>query len=105
MGNYGYYFKVGKIDEIKRLGFVKTRLLGHDIVVFYHQKDFFAVDVSVNVNKAGQTVKNDEWQFSSAGAINTIRKFLSSPSDRAWARLNHFPVKLEDDFVFVGVSY
>lgn len=100
------YFKVGRIDEIVNAGWVRVTLLGWDIVVLFYNNEFIAIERGgfSGVGGAGQkTYLPNKTGYSKSGSPSVIDKFMSGPDGNFWGRLRQFPVRIEDDFVFVGV--
>jgi nitrite reductase/ring-hydroxylating ferredoxin subunit len=99
------FFKVGKVDEIREQGWIKVWLLGRQIVVFSYNDDFIAIELGGITDPRMKGFLMDDSQHYRSGAKRLVRKFLGAPGDSSWGRLKHFPVRIDDDSVFVGITY
>ncbi len=97
------FFKVGRIDEIIDSGWIRVTLLGWDIVVLFQDREFIAIERSSMNNSDFKTFLPDGALYSKSGSPNFIDKFLAGPAGTLWGKLRHFPVRIKDDYVFVGV--
>jgi hypothetical protein len=97
------FFKVGRTDEIKSSGWIRVSLLGWDIVVLFHNKEFIAIKRGSLQSAEQKTFLPDSTRHARSGSPSFIDKFMAGPTGAAWGKLQQFPVRVEDDYVFVGV--
>jgi hypothetical protein len=102
---YVDYYKVGKIDEIMKSGWKTVSLLGWDIVVIFHNREFFAIERGGLSSRTQKAFLPDDESYSRSGAENLVGKFLVGPDGALWGKLKYFPVRLEGDFVMVGITH
>jgi hypothetical protein len=104
MGNHINYFRVGRLDDIRESGWVKVRLMGWEIAVFAIDKDFVAVEINGMKYQRSKSYLPNESHYSNSGAGRLVDRFLMGPSGMLWGRLHQFPIRIEDDYVFVGIT-
>jgi hypothetical protein len=97
------FFKVASVDEIIEAGWVKVSLLGRDILVLFLNMEFVAIESTGPGNASPRTFLPESNHYSKSGSPNFIEKFLTGPAGMIWGKLQHFPVKVVDDYVFVGL--
>jgi len=98
------YFRVARIEDIRKPGWLKIRLLGRDIVIFTHNDDYIAVELGGVAAPAMKSfpAKNDVQKANETREI--IKRLMAGPSDSPWGKLKHFPVRIDEGFIFVGIT-
>ncbi len=97
------YFKVGTAEEIRQHGYVKVYLMGWEVMVLAAEKEFFAIEIGEVASHAQKSFLADEVTYSRSGVRKLVDRVLLGPAGSIWGRLRYFPVRIEDDFVLVGV--
>jgi hypothetical protein len=98
------YYKVGRAEDIERAGWIKVFLLGWHILVFCRDREFFALDISESSSRESGSTTLPDFQHAQSGAPVKIDKFLRGPSGNRWGQLQYFPIVIDNDNVFVGVT-
>jgi hypothetical protein len=98
------YYRVGRVDEIMKSGWKNISLLGWDILIIFHNKRFFALDRGGLCNQPQKAFLPEDCGYYSSGAKDKIGKFLLGPDGDLWGKLRYFPVRIENDFVTVGIA-
>jgi len=98
------YIKVGRADDIEKAGWVKVSRMGWDILIFSRDSEFVALELGKNWAGKANSLSATEYNFSQSGLPVTIDKFLSGPRGSHWGQLQYFPVIVENEFVFVGLT-
>lgn len=98
------FYKVGTIEEIMKSGWKTISLLGWDIVVIFHNREFYAIERGGLSLQEQKTFLPDDKAFSRSGSETVIDKLLLGPAGTSWGKLKYFPIKIEDDFVLVGIT-
>ena len=97
------YIKVGRAEEIRLAGWIRVSILGWDIVVISREKEFIALERGSSFSQNINAFPGEGHGYSRSGAFNMLDKFLNGPSDSAWGKLQYFPVRVENDLVYVGI--
>lgn len=98
------FIRVGKVDEIRKKGWVKANLLGRQVVVFAYNDDFIAIELGGITDPKMKGFLADEMDYAGSGAKRLVKRLMSEPGDKPWGKLKHFPVRIDDDSVFVGIT-
>jgi len=98
MANRLTFVNAGKIVDIKEQGCLKTKIHGRYVMVCYLNGEFIAIDIGKVAEKTGNhSIPADLFGMTSL--------FSSSPEssiDADWGRLVLYPVKIDDENIFVG---
>ncbi|OGC90759.1 MAG: hypothetical protein A2W25_13700 [candidate division Zixibacteria bacterium RBG_16_53_22] len=97
------YFNVGKAEDIRRSGWVKVYLMGWEVMVLPFDNGFFAIEIGELASHSLKSFLPDDSSFTRPSVKGLIDKMLLGPAGTVWGKLRHFPVRIEDDFVLVGV--
>jgi hypothetical protein len=98
------YFKIGRADEIREIGFMKIRIRGWEIAIIANGSEFLAVELANNENQTLKAYLPDDWSYPLSGGRNPVGRLLKGPACAAWGRLQYFPVRIEDNFVLIGLA-
>ena len=98
------FIKVGTVDEIRESGWIKVHLLGFEIAILSDNKEFLAVELSNLKSRMQKSFLPEDMQFSKSRVKKLIESFLSGPQGQSWGGLRYFPVRVEGNSVYVGVS-
>jgi hypothetical protein len=99
------FFRVGRADEIRELGWVKVHLMGWEVVILAWDKEFVAIELGQITARPSTSFLADDCRSLRSGAVVSVGKFLRGPSGTIWGQLRNFPVRIEDEFVLVGVVH
>lgn len=98
------FIRIGKVDELRESGWIKVRLLGYEIVILSDKNEFVAIELNSLKGKSLKSFLPEDFSFSRSGVKKTVEKFLSGPHGQSWGTLKYFPVRVEGDSIYVGVS-
>jgi hypothetical protein len=98
------YYKVGRAEDIERAGWIKVFLLGWHILVFCRDREFYALDISETPERGSGATTLPNFDLSPSGLPNRVDKFLQSPGGNRWGQLQYFPIVIDNDNVFVGIT-
>ena len=98
------FIRVGKIDELRESGWIKVRLLGYEIAILGNKKEFIAIELNSLQRNSLKSFLPEDFPFSKSGVKKIVEKFISGPHGQSWGTLKYFPVRVEGDSIYVGVS-
>jgi hypothetical protein len=103
------YFQIGRVDEIRKYGWAKVYLMGWEVMILPTEHGFVAIELgeiagrSRSFSTGSWSFLPDNASFSRTGVKSLVEKFLLGPTGTVWGGLRHFPVRIENDFLLVGV--
>ena len=98
------YIKIARLEDIKKHGWIKSSLMGRQIVVMYQDKKCLAFEVSRNGQPLLQYAMFDDLNVSNTKVKDLINGLFAGPDGQNWGRLRDYPVRIEGEFVFVGIN-
>ena len=98
------FIKVARLDDIKKHGWIKSNLMGREIVVMYNDKRCLAFELSRYGQPLSQYAMFDDLNVSNTKIKDLIDGLFAGPNGQNWGRLRDYPVRIEGEFVYVGID-
>jgi hypothetical protein len=99
MITFADYIKVGRLQQMAERGWLKITLKGKTIMIIFLENDPLAVEISDSANPESLSLP-EEFHPESADEFLP----LIDPPMESWGYLKTYPVKIEDDDIFIGIN-
>ncbi len=94
------YVRVGRLDDLRKVGYLKIILKGRQIMIVCSDSGLVAMDLDSALDPWNQTARPPEFQRSCSGSLS----FLAGSYGEDWGRLIIYPVKIDGNDVLIGVN-
>jgi hypothetical protein len=94
------YVRVGGLGDLQKAGYLKIRLMGRQIMIFFRDSGPVAMDLDCSVDPSNRGALPPEFHRSSSD----LPSLLTGSFGEDWGKLTVYPVKIDGNDVFVGVN-
>ena len=99
MATFAEYIKVGRLDQMAETGWFKTTIKGKVIIITFVENDPLAIEIYDTANPDNGSLPYD-FHPDIAGSLEP----LLDPPLESWGHLKTYPVKIENDEIFIGFN-
>ncbi len=94
------YVRVGRLDDLREVGYLKIMLKGRQIMIVCSDSGLVAMDLDSALDPSGQAAMPQGFHGLSTSQSN----FLTGSFNKNWGRLTTYPVKIDGNNLLIGVN-
>ena len=99
MVTFAEYIKVGRLDQLAEKGWFKITLKGKVIVITFIENDPMAIEVYDAANPSASSLP---YEFHPE--TSDLLEPLLDPPLESWGNLRTYPVKIENNEIYIGFN-
>lgn len=94
------YIKVGRLDDLRRAGYLKISFKGRQIMIVFSDSGLVAMDLDYALDQSNQAASPRGFHDLNSNRLN----ILTGSFDKDWGRLTIYPVKIDGSDILISVN-
>ncbi len=98
--NHDYYIKVGRLDDLRRAGYLKISLKGRKIMIVFSDSGLVAMDLDYALDHSKHAASPRGLHDLDSDRLN----ILTGSFNKEWGKLTIYPVKIDGSDILISAN-